>query len=55
MVLSGKSLIPIEMPKGGLSVHYLSSMIKQGTLYLRPLQKDVDVSLITKDHCDMVC
>ena len=54
MVSSGKSLIPIQIPKGGLSVHYLSSIIKRGTLYLRPLQKDVDVSHITKDHCDKV-
>ena len=54
MVLSGKRLIPIEMPKTGLSVNYISSIINRATLYLRSLKKDVDVAHITTDHCDMV-
>ena len=50
---SGSSeLVTIDPPKGGLNVRYLRDILKTAKLFVRPIQKDIEVQ--EDDATDMV-
>ena len=45
----GKELIGIDMPSSGYTVEYLKAIVTSAKLYIRPLQKDLDLGESNKD------
>ena len=41
--VGGKELMLIDIPQGGYSVDYLRGVVKSAKIYIRPLQKDLDI------------
>lgn len=44
--LGSKQLEPIEMPSNGYSVEYIRAVVKSAKIYIRPLQRDLDITPI---------
>ena len=44
-----RELVVIEMPHDGYSVEYLQAVVKAAKIYIRPLQRDLDVTPIVKE------
>ena len=41
-------LVPLEVPPGGYNVEFLKAVISSAKIYIRPMQKDLDLS-VTKN------
>lgn len=46
----GEELIGIDMPSSGYTVEYLKAIVTLAKLYIRPLQKDLDLGECSKDE-----
>lgn len=46
-----RELVVIEMPHDGYSVEYLQAVVKSAKIYIRPLQRDLDMRPLTKEVC----
>ena len=44
----GRMLVPLEVPPGGYNVEFLKAVISSAKIYIRPMQKDLDLS-VTKN------
>ncbi len=51
---SGKDLVVIDMPAVGYSAEYLKSVVTSAKIYVRPMQKDLDLSPVDVG-CHMYC
>ena len=45
----GRELILIDIPHDGYSVEYLQAVIKSGKIYIRPLQRSLDMTPLLKE------
>ena len=43
-----RELVVIDIPHDGYSVEYLQAVVKSAKVYIRPLQKDLDLTPFTK-------
>lgn len=48
-------LVTIEPPKGGLNVRYLRDILKSAKLFVRPMQKDIEVKEEDEDEKVVSC
>ena len=46
---NNKKLSLIPLPSGGYNVTYVKSIASQAKVYIRPLQKDLSMSILTSD------